>query len=235
VLVKQHRQLLSYELGHWPSTPAVDSIYRRSSSILKVKDATAPTMLIHGYGLEEFDTFLPAYGLPARWRRPTRSCDTRSIPPRLISLWRDNTKQMLQDMLAVFRRVSEGSPGPAGENWRTSGRSLPGASLPADSRGARDRHRHSPCSLWRALGFRCPSPARLEMFGIPHGARSNRRNHPCGKTRNRFGNRWPRSFRPRSVRPHPHPAEMLFPTSGDSCPGLHRGQRSAVGVVVATV
>ncbi|MBI4501715.1 MAG: S9 family peptidase [Gemmatimonadetes bacterium] len=103
VPVLQHIKLLNYELGHWPSTPAVDSIYRRSSSILKVKDATAPTMLIHGYGLDELDNFYPAFEFARAMRQADKVVAYQKYPNETYYVYRtDNTRQMLQDMLAFF-------------------------------------------------------------------------------------------------------------------------------------
>jgi dipeptidyl aminopeptidase/acylaminoacyl peptidase len=103
VPVLQHIKLLNYELGHWPSTPAVDSIYRRSSSILKVKDATAPTMLIHGYGLDELDNYYPAFEFAHAMMQADKVVRYKKYPNETYYVYGvENTKQMLQDMLAFF-------------------------------------------------------------------------------------------------------------------------------------
>src|SRR5690606_21206294 len=61
VPVLHHRKLANYELGKWPSTPEIDSIYRRSSSIYKVQDATTPSFIIHGEGLHVLDADYAGY------------------------------------------------------------------------------------------------------------------------------------------------------------------------------
>jgi dipeptidyl aminopeptidase/acylaminoacyl peptidase len=116
VPVLQHRQLLNYELGHWPSTPAVDSIYRRSSSILKVADATAPAMLINGYGLDDTDNFYPAFEFTRALLGRAKIAEYKAYPNETYYVYRtDNTRQMLKDMLGFFDRyLKDPSTGTAG-------------------------------------------------------------------------------------------------------------------------
>ncbi|MEP6691488.1 MAG: S9 family peptidase [Gemmatimonadaceae bacterium] len=105
VPVLQHRKLLEYELGHWPSTPAVDSIYRRSSAILKVGDVTTPTMLIHGSGLDELDTYYPAFEFARALAGRAKLVEYRNYPHETYYVYRaDNTRAMLKDMLEFFDR-----------------------------------------------------------------------------------------------------------------------------------
>ncbi len=103
VLVHQHAQLLSYELGKWPSTPEVDSIYRRSSSILKAKDVTTPTMFIHGYGLNRYDKHLPALTFAEELSRFNKVVRYKKYPNETYYVYgKENVKQVLTDMLAFF-------------------------------------------------------------------------------------------------------------------------------------
>ena len=103
VLVQSHSKLLSYELGKWPSTPEVDSIYRRSSSILKARDATAPTMFIHGYGLNRFDKHYPALKFAEEMSRFNKVVQYNTYPHETYYVYRkDNVQQVLKDMLAFF-------------------------------------------------------------------------------------------------------------------------------------
>ncbi len=105
VPVLQHSQLLHYELGHWPSTPAVDSIYRRSSAILKAKDATAPAMIIHGYGLDVLDADYAAWKYARELAKNSKIVEYKAYPGETYYVYgRENTKQMLQDMLGFFER-----------------------------------------------------------------------------------------------------------------------------------
>jgi dipeptidyl aminopeptidase/acylaminoacyl peptidase len=116
VPVLQHIKLLNYELGHWPSTAAVDSVYRRSSSILKVKDATAPTMLINGYGLDELDNYYPAFEFARAMLQADKVVQYKKYPNETYYVYRpDNTKQMLQDMLAFFDLYLKDQPSSAAE------------------------------------------------------------------------------------------------------------------------
>jgi dipeptidyl aminopeptidase/acylaminoacyl peptidase len=101
----QHSQLLHYELGEWPSTPAVDSIYRRSSAILKTAQATAPAMVIHGYGLHQLDTDYAAWKYARELAKHSKVVEYKAYPNETYYVYgRENTKQMLQDMLAFFDR-----------------------------------------------------------------------------------------------------------------------------------
>ena len=101
----QHSQLLHYELGKWPSTPAVDSIYRRSSSILKAKDATAPALIIHGYGLHVLDADYAAWKFARELAKHSKLVEYKSYPNETYYVYgRENTKQMLQDIVAFLDR-----------------------------------------------------------------------------------------------------------------------------------
>lgn len=101
----QHSQLLHYELGEWPSTPAVDSVYRRSSAILKAADATAPAMIIHGYGLHVLDADYAAWKYARELAKNSKLVEYKSYPNETYYVYgRENTKQMLQDMLGFFDR-----------------------------------------------------------------------------------------------------------------------------------
>lgn len=105
VPVLQHSQLLHYELGHWPSTPAVDSIYRRSSAILRAKDATAPALIIHGYGLDVLDADYAAWKYARELAKNSKIVEYKAYPGETYYVYgRENTKQMLQDMLGFFDR-----------------------------------------------------------------------------------------------------------------------------------
>lgn len=105
VPVLQHSQLLHYELGQWPSTPAVEAIYQRSSSILKAKDATAPVMIIHGYGLDGLDTDYAAWKYARELAKHSKLVEYKAYPGETYYVYgRENTKQMLQDMLGFFER-----------------------------------------------------------------------------------------------------------------------------------
>ena len=105
VPVLQHSQLLHYELGQWPSTPAVEAIYQRSSSILKAKDATAPAMIIHGYGLDGLDTDYAAWKYARELAKHSKLVEYKAYPGETYYVYgRENTKQMLQDMLGFFER-----------------------------------------------------------------------------------------------------------------------------------
>ncbi len=105
VPVLQHSQLLHYELGRWPSTPAVEAIYQRSSAILKAKDATAPAMIIHGYGLDVLDTDYAAWKFARELAKHSKLVEYKAYPGETYYVYgRENTKQMLQDMLGFFER-----------------------------------------------------------------------------------------------------------------------------------
>jgi dipeptidyl aminopeptidase/acylaminoacyl peptidase len=117
VPVLQHSKLLHYELGKWPSTPEVEAIYQRSSSILKAKNATAPAMIIHGYGLDELDSDYAAFKFARELAKHSKIVEYRAFPKETYYVYRhDNTKQMLQEMLAFFNRYlkdpSTGTSGP---------------------------------------------------------------------------------------------------------------------------
>lgn len=108
VPVLQHSQLLHYELGRWPSTPAVDSIYRRSSAILRAKDATAPAMIIHGYGRDVLDTEYAGWKYARELARHSKLVEYKTYPNETYYVYgRENTRQMLQDMLGFFDRYLE--------------------------------------------------------------------------------------------------------------------------------
>ena len=111
VPVLQHSQLLHYELGRWPSTPAVDSIYRRSSAIYKAKDATAPTMVIHGYGLDVLDAEYAAWKYARELAKHSKVVEYRKYPNETYYVYgRENTKAMLGEMLGFFDRyLKDGS------------------------------------------------------------------------------------------------------------------------------
>ena len=105
VPVLQHSQLLHYELGQWPSTPAVEAIYQRSSAILKAKNATAPAMVIHGYGLDVLDTDYAAWKYARELAKHSKLVEYKAYPGETYYVYgRENTKQMLQDMLGFFDR-----------------------------------------------------------------------------------------------------------------------------------
>ena len=72
---------------------------------------TAPTMLIHGYGLEEFDTYLPAYEFARAMAGADKIVKYKKYPnERYYVYGRDYTKQMLQDMLAFFDQYLKDQP-----------------------------------------------------------------------------------------------------------------------------
>ncbi len=103
VPVLHHRKLLNYELGTWPSTPAVDSIYRRSSSIFKVQDATTPAFIIHGAGLHVLDADYAGYEFAKALEGAGKLVRYKTYPNETYYVYgRENTKQMLQDMLEFF-------------------------------------------------------------------------------------------------------------------------------------
>ena len=119
VPVLQHSQLLRYELGDWPSTPEVDAIYRRSSAILKAKDATAPALVIHGYGLDVLDTDYAAWKYARELAKHSKLVEYKKYPGETYYVYgRENVKEMLGDMLEFFDRyLKDGStdaspPGP---------------------------------------------------------------------------------------------------------------------------
>jgi dipeptidyl aminopeptidase/acylaminoacyl peptidase len=111
VPVLQHSQLLHYELGKWPSTPEVEAIYRRSSAIHRAKDATAPAMIIHGYGLDVLDTDYAAWKYARELGKHSKIVEYKAYSGETYYVYgRENTKQMLQDMLGFFDRyLKDGS------------------------------------------------------------------------------------------------------------------------------
>ena len=114
VPVLQHSQLLHYELGQWPSTPAVEAIYQRSSAILKARDATAPAMIIHGYGLDGLDTDYAAWKYARELAKHSKLVEYKAYPGETYYVYgRENTKQMLQDMLGFFDRYLKDNSAPA--------------------------------------------------------------------------------------------------------------------------
>mgnify|MGYP003864762227 CR=1 FL=1 len=101
----QHSQLLHYELGQWPSTPSVAAVYRRSSSIHWAKDATAPALIIHGYGLDVLDADYAAWKYARELAKHSKLVEYKAYPGETYYVYgRENTKQMLQDMLGFFDR-----------------------------------------------------------------------------------------------------------------------------------
>jgi len=144
---------------------------------------------------------------------------------------RDNTKQMLQDMLAFFDEYLKESPG----RWERTGGQAVGRSPAPLYRLTREAPGtvigHSPCSLWARPRVRFPSPGTLEMFWHPplvpvptvetiHVERPETGSEIAGHDH--------------SVRvPYVHtptPLKMLFPTSGGFVPRSSPWeQRSAVG------
>jgi dipeptidyl aminopeptidase/acylaminoacyl peptidase len=116
VPVLHHRKLAAYELGKWPSTPEVDSIYKRSSSIYKVKDATAPSFIIHGGGLHELDADYAGYEFAKALEGEAKLVRYKKYPNETYYVYgRENTKEMLQDMLAFFDTyLKDGTTGTAG-------------------------------------------------------------------------------------------------------------------------
>jgi dipeptidyl aminopeptidase/acylaminoacyl peptidase len=105
VPVLQHSQLLHYELGQWPSTPEVEAIYRRSSAILKAKDATAPALIIHGYGLDVLDTDYAAWKYARELAKHSKLVEYKKYPGETYYVYgRDNVKEMLGDMLEFLDR-----------------------------------------------------------------------------------------------------------------------------------
>jgi dipeptidyl aminopeptidase/acylaminoacyl peptidase len=125
VPVLQHSKLLQYELGKWPSTPEVEAIYRRSSAILKAKDATTPAMIIHGYGLDVLDTDYAAWKYARELAKNSKIVEYKAYPGETYYVYgRENTRQMLQDMLGFFDRYLKDPSADATEPelTRTSGR-----------------------------------------------------------------------------------------------------------------
>lgn len=105
VPVFQHSQLLHYELGQWPSTPEVDSIYRRSSAILKARDATAPAFIIHGYGLDVLDTEYAGWKYARELAKHGKLVEYKKYPGETYYVYgRENYREMLGDMLEFFDR-----------------------------------------------------------------------------------------------------------------------------------
>ncbi|MGE0442545.1 MAG: prolyl oligopeptidase family serine peptidase [Gemmatimonadales bacterium] len=111
VPVLQHKQLLTYELGPWPSTPAVEAIYRRSSAIHKAGDATAPALIIHGYGLDPLDTDYAAWKFARELAKHSKLVEYRKYPGETYYVYgKENVRQMLGDMLEFFDRyLKDGS------------------------------------------------------------------------------------------------------------------------------
>ncbi len=105
VPVLQHSQLLNYELGKWPSTPAVEAIYQRSSAIHRAKDATAPAMIIHGYGLDEFDAEYAGWKYARELAKHSKVVEYRKYGGETYYVYgRENTKHMLGEMIDFFDR-----------------------------------------------------------------------------------------------------------------------------------
>lgn len=103
VPVLHHRKLANYELGKWPSTPDVEAIYKRSSSILKVQDATTPAFIIHGAGLHVLDADYAGYEFAKALEGAGKLVRYKTYPNEGYYVYgRENTKEMLQDMLAFF-------------------------------------------------------------------------------------------------------------------------------------
>src|SRR5687768_302326 len=103
VPVLHHRKLANYELGKWPSTPEVEEVYKRSSSILKVQDATTPAFIIHGVGLHVLDADYAGYEFAKALEGAGKLVRYKTYPNETYYLYgRENTKEMLQDMLAFF-------------------------------------------------------------------------------------------------------------------------------------
>lgn len=101
----QHSKLLHYELGHWPSTPEVEAIYQRSSSILEAKNATAPAFIIHGYGLDELDTEYAGWKFARELAKHSKTVEYKAYPGETYYVYgKENVKQMLLDMLDFFDR-----------------------------------------------------------------------------------------------------------------------------------
>ncbi|MDX2060413.1 MAG: alpha/beta fold hydrolase [Gemmatimonadales bacterium] len=103
VPVLHHRKLANYELGKWPSTPAVNAVYKRSSSILKVKDVTTPTFIIHGAGLHVLDADYAGYEFAKELEGAGKLVRYKAYPNETYYVYgRENTKELLQDMVAFF-------------------------------------------------------------------------------------------------------------------------------------
>jgi dipeptidyl aminopeptidase/acylaminoacyl peptidase len=103
VPVLHHRKLANYELGKWPSTPEVAAVYKRSSSILKVKDATTPAFIIHGAGLHVFDADYAGYEYAKALEGAGKLVRYKAYPNETYYIYgRENTKTLLQDMLEFF-------------------------------------------------------------------------------------------------------------------------------------
>ncbi len=101
----QHSQLLHYELGRWPSTAAVDAIYKRSSAILRARDATAPAMIIHGYGLHVLDADYAAWKYARELAKNSKIVEYKAYPNETYYVYgRENTNRMLSDMLEFMDR-----------------------------------------------------------------------------------------------------------------------------------
>jgi dipeptidyl aminopeptidase/acylaminoacyl peptidase len=122
VPVLHHRKLLNYEMGRWPSTPAVDSIYKRSSSILKVQDATTPAFIIHGAGLAVLDADYAGYAFAKALEGAGKLVRYKTYPNETYYVYgRENIKQMLQDMLEFFDTyLKDGIGGTEGTATTTS-------------------------------------------------------------------------------------------------------------------
>ena len=103
VPVLHHRKLANYELGKWPSTPEVDAIYKRSSSILKVGDATTPAFIMHGAGLHVLDADYAGYEFAKALEGAGKLVRYKTYPNETYYVYgRENVKTMLQDMLEFF-------------------------------------------------------------------------------------------------------------------------------------
>jgi dipeptidyl aminopeptidase/acylaminoacyl peptidase len=122
VPVLHHRKLANYELGKWPSTPAVDAIYKRSSSIFKVKDVTTPTFIIHGAGLHVLDADYAGYEFAKALEGAGKLVRYKTYPNETYYVYgRENTKELLQDMVAFFDSyLKDGIKGTDGTATTTS-------------------------------------------------------------------------------------------------------------------
>ena len=60
-------------------------------------------MLIHGYGLDELDNYYPAFEFAHAMLQADKVVRYKKYPNETYYVYgKDNTKQMLQDMLAFF-------------------------------------------------------------------------------------------------------------------------------------
>jgi dipeptidyl aminopeptidase/acylaminoacyl peptidase len=81
----------------------VDAVYRRSSSILKVKDVTTPALIIHGAGLHVLDADYAGYEFAKALEGAGKLVRYQTYPNETYYVYgRANTKEMLQDMLTFF-------------------------------------------------------------------------------------------------------------------------------------